>query len=73
MHLNSVGAVVQLLACDGFWCVVLAATMNLRGVLQDMLHFAVWPVGLHHSGFLHCFLLHEFSQWRCGSSGGSHG
>jgi len=31
-YLNLVGAVVHLLACDGFCCVVLAATMNVRGV-----------------------------------------
>lgn len=56
-HLNLVGAVVHLLACDGFWCVVLAATMNVRGVIQDMLHFAVCQLVL--------VPFHEFSQWRC--------
>lgn len=30
-YLYRVGAVVQMYACDGFWCVVLAATMNVGG------------------------------------------
>ena len=42
--------------------VVLAATMIVHGVLQNILHSEVQPVGLRHSRFLHCFLLHDFSQ-----------
>ena len=41
------------LQVTAFGAMAFAATMNVRGVCEGILHFAVWPVGLREFWFLH--------------------